>query len=269
MKRLFTILITCILAITLVGCSGNSNDHKDEAKTPSGSSVQKGQNYQDVVANFEEKGFTNIKTQVLDDLVTGFLVKDGEVESVSVDGNKDYSSDVWYPNTVEVIISYHTFPKEDASDTNSTNKDNSNSGTQSTTDSSQQSNQEILTIANNNDLVTLLAVKDPSDPIVSAFATKYAGKTIAFDGNTAAVNNHEGFTTRFDYLIYAGDYNASSASGPNFQFSDVAYYDLHLTGSNIPDTFGVGQNIHIVATVGQYNPSSSLFQLKPVSIEMR
>jgi len=41
------------------------------------------------------------------------LIKYGEVESVSVDGDEDYSPDRWYPNEVEVIITYHNFPKED------------------------------------------------------------------------------------------------------------------------------------------------------------
>ena len=50
---------------------------------------------------------------------------------------------------------------------------------------------------------------------------------------------------------------------------DVNYYDLHLTGENVPDTFGIGLNIHIVATVGEYDEASGLFQLKPVSISMR
>jgi hypothetical protein len=35
------------------------------------------------------------------------------------------------------------------------------------------------------------------------------------------------------------------------------------------DTFGVGLNIHIIATVEEYSETSGLFQLKPVSIKMR
>lgn len=101
------------MIFTLVGCSESSNKHEGEAKTPSGSSVQKGRDYQSVVDDFVKKGFINIKTEALDDLITGWLTKDGEVESVSVDGDEGYSADVWYPNDVEVVITYHTFAEED------------------------------------------------------------------------------------------------------------------------------------------------------------
>jgi hypothetical protein len=115
MKKIIGIGIACIilLIITLVGWTGNSNDHEGEAKTPSGSSIQKGKDYQEVVNEFKEKGFKNIETEKLEDLVTGWLVKEGEVESVSVDGDKDYSADDWYANNVKVVITYHTFPSDD------------------------------------------------------------------------------------------------------------------------------------------------------------
>jgi mRNA-degrading endonuclease RelE of RelBE toxin-antitoxin system len=112
MKKIISIFIACII-ITLVGCARDSNEHEGEAKTPSGSSVQKGRDYQEVVNVFEEKGFKNIKTEKMEDLITGWLTKDGEVKSVSVDGDKDYKPDVWYSNDVEVVITYHTFPQEE------------------------------------------------------------------------------------------------------------------------------------------------------------
>jgi hypothetical protein len=112
MKKIISIFIACII-ITLVGCAGDSKRHEGEAKTPSGSSVQKGRDYQEVVNDFKEKGFKNIRTEKLEDLVTGWLTKDGEVESVSVDGDRDYSPDDWYSENVEVVINYHTFPADD------------------------------------------------------------------------------------------------------------------------------------------------------------
>lgn len=113
MKRILNVLFVCILAITLVGCGGNSSRHEGEAKTPSGSRIQKGRDYQEVIDDFEEKGFKNIKTELLEDLITGWLTKDGEVESVTVDGDEKYSADAWYPNDAEVVITYHTFPRKD------------------------------------------------------------------------------------------------------------------------------------------------------------
>lgn len=113
MKRVFTVLIVFIIALSMTAC-GDSDKHEGEAKTPSASSAQKGRDYQQVLSNFEEKGFTNIQTVELEDLITGWTTKDGEVESVSVDGDVNYSADRWYKNDVEVIITYHTFPNEDS-----------------------------------------------------------------------------------------------------------------------------------------------------------
>jgi len=75
-----------------------------EAKTPSGSSIMKGSDYQSVADSFEEKGFTNVKLEKIEDLITGFLTKDGEVEQVSVGGDVDYSPDKWIAADTEVIV---------------------------------------------------------------------------------------------------------------------------------------------------------------------
>lgn len=108
MKRIISLLLVILMCITLVAC-GNNKDHIGEAKTPSGSSAMKGRDYERVVQNFQEKGFTNIRLEKIEDLITGWLTKDGEVEKVTVGGNKDYSPDKWLPADTEVIIYYHTF----------------------------------------------------------------------------------------------------------------------------------------------------------------
>lgn len=113
MKRLLALCLSIALVFALAGC--DSTNHDGEAKTPSGSSAQKGRDYQTVVETFEEKGFTNIQLLELDDLVTGWLTKEGEVEYVTVDGDEDYSADTWYSKDVEVVIAYHTFPEDNQS----------------------------------------------------------------------------------------------------------------------------------------------------------
>lgn len=259
MKKIISIFIVCI--IMLVGCNGDSDSHEGEVKTPSGSSIQEGRDYQEVVDNFKEKGFKNIKTEKLEDLITGWLTKDGEVEEVSVGGDVDYSPDEWVSADTEVIIKYHTFKTEEtASVTESEEQDNS---------SAEKSEEETLTVDNNKEFAEILSIKDESSPLFKEFAQKYAGRTIEFDGNTAYVNNHGNYKTRFDYLIFAGDYSETTFSGPNFQFRDVNYTDLHLTGDNVPNTLGVGLNIRIIAKIEEYNENSGLFQLKPVSIQLR
>ena len=129
--------------------------------------------------------------------------------------------------------------------------------------------EEVLNVNNCEELAALLSLKDEFDPSIAEFASKYQGRTIEFDGNVAYVSPHEGYSTRFDYLIYAGDYSESMVSGPSFQFEDVNYYDLHLEGDNVPDSFEVGLNIHVVAKIEEYDSGTGLFKLDPVKITIR
>ena len=117
---------------------------------------------------------------------------------------------------------------------------------------SEPAEEETLTVENNEDLAALLS--GPTDgPTVEEFAASNEGRSIEFDANVGAINNHGGYNTRYDILILAGDYSETSTTGPYFQFRDVNITnDLHLTGSNIPDTIGVGDNLHIIARVGAF-----------------
>ena len=133
MKRLFGVILTILLCISLVAC-GDSSEHIGEAKTPSGSSIQQGRNFLDVIEDFEKHGFTNIKTDAIEDLIFGWLTEDGEVEKVTVDGDEDYSADTWVAADVEVIIYYHTFPQEDSQHEQNNNKDLTSESTTPSTD---------------------------------------------------------------------------------------------------------------------------------------
>ena len=132
MKRIVCIFFAVMLSITLVAC-GDSSEHIGEAKTPSGSSAMKGRDYASVVETFEEKGFTNIRLEKIEDLITGWLTEDGEVEKVTVDGDENYSADKWVSADVEVVIYYHTFPGDNDSSNNvpeSETTDTSNNNTE-------------------------------------------------------------------------------------------------------------------------------------------
>ncbi|MGY2129373.1 DUF4839 domain-containing protein [Blastococcus sp. SYSU DS0617] len=130
--------------------------------------------------------------------------------------------------------------------------------------------EEILTVENNADLAALVVLTDPGAAAVGKFAAEYRGRTIEFDGNIAYMNTHGGYTTRYDLLIGTGDYSETTSPGPNFQFQDVNITnDLHLAGPNIPDTIGIGDNLRVVARVGDYNGTQALLFLEPVRTEVR
>ena len=114
-------------------------------------------------------------------------------------------------------------------------------------------------------------------PVVVSFHTlpKQASETADTSSSAAsvpniAVDNNEEFRALIEspqpnnatierFVIHAGDYNPNSAHGLSFKFADVAYHDLHLTGSNIPDSIGTGQNLHIVAEILEYNNAQGCF----------
>ena len=68
-------------------------------------------NYLEVKKELEERGFTNIKTQGLQDLTTGWMAQDGNVEKVTVDGETGFPSDIAFPLDIEIVIYYHSFKK--------------------------------------------------------------------------------------------------------------------------------------------------------------
>ena len=69
------------------------------------------QDYRDVVMRLKNMGFTNIKTVAIKDLITGWLTKDGSVESVSVAGKTDFQVGDKFMPDAEIVINYHTFNK--------------------------------------------------------------------------------------------------------------------------------------------------------------
>lgn len=293
MKRIVMALFVLVLAISLAGCGSKKDDGK--INLPISSNDLKKANYQDVVAKFKNAGFTNVQTEAIDDLVLGWFTKDGQIEKVSVDGYTTFSTDSRYPADIKIVVSYHTFPAdkdkvaaesstleptlevqpaeastpESTVETAPTEKPKSTEVIQSTEVTQPSTEEEIITVDNNKEFAAVLKAKDPGDQIIKEFAGKYAGRTIEFDGNIAYMSQHGDLKTRYDFLIYPGDYSETSQIGPNFQFEDCNVFDLHLIGDNIPDAIGKGDNLHFVAKIIDYNETSQLFHLDPISTKVR
>lgn len=238
---------------------GTVSEHgEDEAAMPQSASSYKYQNYADVQAEFSKAGFTNISFEILYDIELGWT-EEGEVDSVSVDGNTEFDQGDIFKKDAAIVITYH-MPEED--DPNrSVDSETPNTTTESTTEPA-----ENLTVENCSDLAALLALRDPGDPSVSTFASKYYGQIIEFDGCVMDMQHHGDFDTRWDVLLGAGDYDENSALGPNFRLTDVNFYDMNVSGG---DSVYAGLNVHIVAEVGDYNSNSQLFELDIISMTIR
>ena len=168
--------------------------------------------------------------------------------------DSDTSSD----NTTSDYESDNSVVNEEQTDQNVVETENNNTDT------------TVLTVKNSEDLKALLEVRDPGDPYVSEFAEKYDDREIEFDACIVSILNHEDYDTRYDILIYVGDYEGEGFGyGPSFQFEDVGVYDLGVGDLYLPDYISEGKNVHVVAKVDEYEESSQLFKLDPVSVTAR
>lgn len=57
---------------------------------------------------FESAGFTNIELVELDDVIFGIIAHDGEVESVTINGDDDFYQSSWFPSDALIKITYHS-----------------------------------------------------------------------------------------------------------------------------------------------------------------
>ncbi len=128
---------------------------------------------------------------------------------------------------------------------------------------------EVITAGTNAEFAALLKTPDSCDSSISDFATKYMGKTVAFDGSIVHMAPHGDYDTRYDFLLGPGDQGSKTAGGPAFKYEDVNTHDLKLTGRSTPDRVRAGDTFRFVAEVGEFNAKQCLFFLDPVSTEVR
>lgn len=237
---------------------GTVSEHgEDETAMPHSASSYKYQNYADVQAELTEAGFTNISFEILYDIEIGWT-EEGEVESISVAGNTEFEQGDIFKKDAAIVITYHM--KEEDDPNKPTGSETPDSTTKPDTEPV-----ENLTVENCPDLAAILSNKAEIDDSYSAFATKYKGRIIEFNGRIDYCTKHGDYNTRFDYLVSAGDYDPDHQIGPSFKFEDVNYYDLNTD----LDTVSVGLNVHIVAEVISFDSNSGLFYLEPVSVTGR
>lgn len=65
------------------------------------------ENYKAVASLFRSAGFNNVKTIALGDLNSFTAKKNGQVATVSIDGNDDFDEGDIFQRNANVIIAYH------------------------------------------------------------------------------------------------------------------------------------------------------------------
>ncbi|MDR0854287.1 MAG: hypothetical protein LBN34_07950 [Clostridiales Family XIII bacterium] len=97
-----------------VGACGETENYG--IKIPESAVDFQGKNYKDVNTELENAGFTNIELEPIEDLITGWVTNDGDVEDVSVNGKTDYTSGSKFAKDAKIVIRYHTFPAKEESE---------------------------------------------------------------------------------------------------------------------------------------------------------
>lgn len=279
-KKIPKLFLLILLALIFNGCgSSKENNNPDLIKPPASSSSLKKENYKDVVTKFEKSGFTNIEVQKLEDLITGWITKDGSVESVSIDGDTNYDSSKRYSRDSKILIVYHTFKNRDK-DSESNSSDSSQSETsmmssevtEDTTNSSDTTadSNEVITIDNNTDFAEIMSIKGDNDPKFDEFAKKYMYKTIEFDGNIIFFQKHPNKKTRYDVMFMGGNYIDADTfnPGPTFRVQDVGMYEL-AKDSSAPEYIKVGLNGHYKFKIVGYRSDSAIFEVQIEEIKYR
>lgn len=111
MKKLLKIgavVLACLCIV--VGClSEKTADHTGQVQAPEDVTALEGQSYDTAAEAFAAAGFKNIRLEKAEDLITGWLTKDGEVKTVTIDGENNFFKGDWFEPNVAVVITYHTF----------------------------------------------------------------------------------------------------------------------------------------------------------------
>ena len=240
MKRIIALMAACVLTASLAACDGANKT----VYAPVESSEMSSSNYQDMVTQFKGAGFTSVSTKEIDDLILGWLTEDGQVKEVSIGGKTSFSTSDSFVSDAPVVVSYHTFPKkkekESTKSTPAPDQPPSSPAPQSPDPSpipspspSPTVSNENITVENNEEFRALIESLQPDDASIQQFVAKYKGRAVEFDGNIASMGPHNVYKTRFDFLIYPGDYSTTSAYGPSF----TSLATIFQTGSAPAKTF--------------------------------
>ena len=123
-KLLSLILCICCL-FSMASCGGDApkgdgasgSDYSEktadisEIAVPSGADAYKGSNYEAVIRELQNAGFTNIQAEAVEDITSDQIDKDGIVEFISIDGGGFFERKDKFPADASIMIKYHWIPK--------------------------------------------------------------------------------------------------------------------------------------------------------------
>ena len=183
-----------------------------------------------------------------------------------IQGNKPTTSSTSSTSTttVEKTTEQTDEPLPKETSTATTNITTSSPSTTETASTSSSHSTAVITIDNNEEFKNLLQTDDQNT--IKDFIKKYKGQTIEFDGHIANLLKKK---SKYDILIYAGDYHPDEATGPNFKFVEISLISNLVFNPFNGENIREGQNVHIKAKVGAYKEEQELVYLSPSEVSPR
>ena len=188
----------------------------------------------------------------------------------------DKSTTVSTPSSTQTssIVEKSVKKTSESFSTSSSSTPDSSSSTNTTSSSTESSSTSptqsaVITTENNEEFKALLQTNKSS--IITNFIQKYKGQIIEFDGHIADITHYKNYKTKFDILIYGGNYlgTEQAPSGPNFKFVNITTVSNAAFNSFNGENISKGQNVHIKAQIGNYNSTQDLVYLSPIEISPR
>lgn len=191
-------------------------------------------------------------------------------------GNSDKSTSVPTSTSTETssIVEKSVEKTNEASSTSQSSTSISSSSTSTSSSSTEYSSTSpaqsaVITTENNEEFKALLQTDNSST--ITNFIQKYKGQIIEFDGHIADIAHYKNYKTKFDMLIYGGNYLGAeqAPSGPNFKFVNITTVSNAAFNSFNGENISKGQNVHIKAQIGNYNSTQDLVYLSPIEVSPR
>lgn len=191
-------------------------------------------------------------------------------------GNSDKSTSVPTSTSTETssIVEKSVEKTNEASSTSQSSTSISSSSTSTSSSSTEYSSTSpaqsaVITTENNEEFKALLQTDDSST--ITDFVQKHKGQIIEFDGHIADIAHYKNYKTKFDMLIYGGNYLGAeqAPSGPNFKFVNITTVSNAAFNSFNGENISKGQNVHIKAQIGNYNSTQDLVYLSPIEVSPR
>lgn len=234
---------------TIVGTISEYGE--DEAPIPQSASSYKFGNYKDAQKELADAGFTNISYEILYDIVLGWT-DEGEIESISVDGNTDFEKNDIFKKDAPIVITYHM--KEDDDPNKSVVNESVEDGSETSTQKPEETEeQKQAKAAKEAALEDVLPKEMAKRALVVAMTNCSASDVFAADGNSYDTTKFHSYDDTDDFFLTVDTDGVWTALNDNtWHVEDIIFrmsdYDTRI---KVTCDINMDENNYIISNVDQ------------------